>query len=161
MRGEIRGSIRPKGNPASSERNSKTLSNRKGMMKSLKRFTVCLLHSLFLIALTACTIPTATPMPGAAPTANNDAPAQKLYFDQWEYSCSGGTLTFTVRWTDHATDELGYRIFRNGEELVELPPNSTSYTDTLDVSAGETLEYYLQLFGPGGTENTSVMRMSC
>jgi hypothetical protein len=45
--------------------------------------------------------------------------------------------------------------------LTELPPNSTSYTDTVDIAAGETIEYYLQLFGPGGTENTSVMRMTC
>ncbi len=52
-------------------------------------------------------------------------------------------------------------FFRNGEKLVELPPNSTSYTDTFNPPSGQSVEYYLQVFGPDGTTNSSVMRMSC
>ncbi len=89
------------------------------------------------------------------------APSQLLIVDKWEYSCNSGTLTFTLNWKDRATDEAGYRIFRNGELLAELPANSTMYTDTFNVSAGESVEYYLQAFGLGWTMNSSVMRTSC
>jgi hypothetical protein len=81
--------------------------------------------------------------------------------EKWEFSCSGGTLTFTMNWKDQASDETGYRIFRNGEQLVELPANSTSYTDTFNPPVGEVVEYYLQIFGPSGTIDSSVMRAQC
>lgn len=86
---------------------------------------------------------------------------QALIVNQWNYSCNDGTLTFTLSWNDRATDEAGYRVFRNDELLVELPANSTTYTDSLDVTAGDSVEYYLQVFGPGGTLNSSVMIGGC
>ena len=101
-------------------------------------------------------------VPGVTPPpTSSSAPAQVLIVDQWEYSCSGGTLTFALNWRDRATNETGYRILRNSELLVELPAGSTAYTDTFNVSAGESVEYYLQVFGPDGSLNSSVMRMSC
>ncbi len=80
---------------------------------------------------------------------------------KWEFFCSGETLTFTVDWTDNATNETSYRVFRNGEGIVELPANSTTYTDLYDVSSDQSVEYYLQAFSPSGTANTSIMRMRC
>ncbi|MGB8984192.1 MAG: SH3 domain-containing protein [Anaerolineales bacterium] len=97
-------------------------------------------------------IVTPPPTPAAGPL---------LIVDKWEYSCNAGTLTFALSWNDRATDEAGYRVFRNDELLVELPANSTTYTDTLDVTAGDSVEYYLQVFGPAGTLNSSVMIGGC
>ncbi len=93
------------------------------------------------------------------PTAVSGAAPGKLSIDKWEYSCSGRTLTFTVSWKDRATNEAGYRIFRNGELLAELPANSTTYTDTLP--AGQSVEYYIQVYDPDGTTNSSVMKAQC
>jgi hypothetical protein len=80
---------------------------------------------------------------------------------QWEFFCSDGTLTFTVNWADNANNEAGYRIFRNGEALVELPADTTTYTDSYSISSDESVDYYLQAFGPSGTANSSIMRMKC
>ncbi len=80
---------------------------------------------------------------------------------QWEFFCSDGTLTFTVNWADNANNEAGYRVFRNGEALVELPANTTTYTDSYPITSDESVDYYLQVFGPSGTANSSVMRMKC
>lgn len=79
----------------------------------------------------------------------------------WEFFCSGGTLTFTVTWGDNASNEEGYRVFRNGEAITELPANTTTFTDNYDIGADESVEYYLQVFGPSGTANSSIMRMRC
>lgn len=104
-------------------------------------------------------------VPGVTPppTSTTGGPSGTLFVEKWEYACSGGTLTFTLSWKDQATDETGYRIFRNGQQLVELPADSATYTytDSLDVSAGESVEYYLQVFGPDGSTNSAVMTVGC
>jgi len=128
-------------------------------MKSLKRLTI---FSLVSITFTACqiAIPQVTATPGVVPEATS-TPTRILILEKWEYTCSGGTLTFMVDWKDRMADEAGYRIFRNGEKLIELPADSTTYTDSLDVSPGESVEYFIQVFGPSGTMNSSVMRAEC
>lgn len=94
------------------------------------------------------------------PTATS-APPRQPGIVKWEFSCGGGTLTFTVIWVDNATNETSYRIFRNGEGLVELPANSTTFTDVYDLPADQNVEYYVQVFSPSGTANSSIMRMKC
>ena len=94
------------------------------------------------------------------PTATS-APPRQPGIVEWNFSCGVGTLTFTVTWADNASDETGYRIFRNGETIVELPANSTTFTDLFNVSADQSVEYYVQVYSPVGTANTSIMRMRC
>lgn len=101
-------------------------------------------------------VPTVTP-PATATTAPPGAPS----IQNWEFSCSGGDLTFNLRWEDRATNETGYRIFRDGEAVAELPANSTFFTETIPVEGDEDLEYYLQVYGPSGTANTAIIRLSC
>jgi hypothetical protein len=98
--------------------------------------------------------------PTSAPgNTSGGTPPEAPSLQKWDYSCSDGKLTFTVTWKDKATDETGYRIFRNGELLVELPADSTTYTDSL--SSGQNVEYYIQVYSPGGTANSSAMRAEC
>lgn len=80
---------------------------------------------------------------------------------EWNFFCDSGALNFTVTWRDAANNEDGYRIFRNGEAIVELPADSTTYTDRYDVKDDEGVEYYIQVFAPSGTANSSIMRMRC
>jgi hypothetical protein len=95
------------------------------------------------------------------PPTSTSAPPRAPGIVKWEFFCSGGTLTFNVTWADNTTDETGYRVFRNGEQAAELAANSTTYTDTVEVSGDQSLEYYLQVYSPSGTANSSVMRMKC
>lgn len=94
------------------------------------------------------------------PTATSAPPSAPIILE-WNFFCDGGALNFTVTWRDTATNETSYRIFRNGEGLVELPANSTTYTDLYAVPADQSVEYYVQVFSPTGTANTSIMRMRC
>ncbi len=95
------------------------------------------------------------------PPTSTKAPPQAPSIVEWEFSCSGGILTFTVSWTDRGIDETGYRVFRNNEAVAELPANSSSYVDTFEFTAGENVDYYLQVYSPYGSANSSVMRMMC
>jgi hypothetical protein len=101
-------------------------------------------------------VPTVTPPPTATV-----APPTAPSITKWDFSCSTGTMTFTVQWDDRATNETGYRIFRNGEQAVELPANSTSFTETIPLESGKDVTYYLQVFAPSGTANSSLMKLTC
>ena len=94
------------------------------------------------------------------PTATK-APPQAPSIQEWNYTCSGGTMTFTVKWTDRSEGESGYKIYRNGEVIAELPANSTSFVDISYPTAGESVEYYIHVYGPYGTANSQTMTMSC
>ena len=101
-------------------------------------------------------------VPSVTPPATATArPPRAPGIVSWEFFCSDGTLTFTVVWADNANNEAGYRVFRNGEALTELPADSTTHTDSYDIAADESVEYYVQVFGPSGTGNSSIMRMRC
>ena len=95
------------------------------------------------------------------PATVTSAPPPAPVIDEWNFFCEGGNLNFTVTWRDIAIDETGYRLFRNGEAIVELPANSTTYTDVYDIPADQNVEYYVQVYSPTGSANTSIMRMRC
>ena len=92
--------------------------------------------------------PTATLPPPQAPTLN-----------KWDYSCGIGNLTFTLTWEDKATNEEGYRIFRDGDQVAELPANSTSWIETIPLESGKSVSYYLQVYGPSGRVNSSIIKV--
>ncbi len=101
-------------------------------------------------------VPSVTPPPTATL-----APPQTPSIQRWEYFCSGGQMTITIEWTDRAVNETGYRILRDGESVAELAANSTAYSETVPMESGESAEYFLQVFGPGGTTNASVGQLTC
>jgi len=100
-------------------------------------------------------VPSAVP-PATATLVPPQAPAPI-----WEFSCSAGNMTFNMEWTDKATNETGYRVFRDGELVTELPANATSFTETVALLADENTEYYLQVYGPTGSANSPIMRLTC
>lgn len=102
------------------------------------------------------TVASVTPPPTA--TARPPRPPGIV---EWNFSCIDGAITFTVNWADNANNEAGYRIFRNGEALIELPADSVTYTDVFNLQPDQSVEYYVQVFGPSGTGNSAIMRMRC
>lgn len=104
----------------------------------------------------ASAVPNVTP-----PSASTGEPAPTLIVDRWEYTCESEFITFTLNWQDRATNETGYRIFRNGELLIELPADSNAYTDTVALTDDRSVEYYLQAFGSDWTLNSAVMSADC
>ena len=94
------------------------------------------------------------------PPTETARPPRAPVIIEWNFYCDAA-LNFTVTWREEANDESGFRIFRNGEAIVELPANSTTYTDRYDVPEDQGVEYYIQIYSPSGTANSSIMRMRC
>jgi len=92
-------------------------------------------------------IPTVTP----PPTTTTGVPAEpgSVFYI---YSCPSLTETvITLTWKDVANDETGYRVYRNGSPIAELPANSTTYTDDTSRGSGSTFSYSVEAFNSIGT----------
>jgi hypothetical protein len=98
--------------------------------------------------------PTATKAPPNAPT-----------YQKWDYFCTyngvNSDINVTLIWTDHSDNETGYRVIRDGQMLVELPPNSTTYTDKVAVDSGESATYRIDAYNATGTTSTSTISLKC
>jgi hypothetical protein len=57
-------------------------------------------------------------------------PAAPTQLSILRQSCATGQMyRVMLQWVDVATDETGYRVYRDGTVIATLPANSTSYTD--------------------------------
>jgi len=98
------------------------------------------------------------------PTSTKPAPNAPT-FQKWTFFCTyngiNSDLTVTLDWTDRADNETGYRVFRDGGLIIELPANSNSYVDTVALDTGESAGYRVDAYNPTGTSSTSTISVKC
>ena len=98
--------------------------------------------------------PTATHQPPNAPT-----------FQSWDYQCEfngvNTNLTVTLTWSDKSNNEAGFRLFRDGGLVADLPANSTTYIDSTTVNAGQTVIYRIEVYNSTGTAGNNTSPISC
>lgn len=102
------------------------------------------------------TVPSITP-PATATASPPTAPS----FSNWEYTCGFSNATVNLKWNDRSEGESGYRIYRNDEQVTELPPNSSTYSEVITVEAGETITYRIEVFSSAGASSSSPISFSC
>jgi hypothetical protein len=73
----------------------------------------------------------------------------------WGFYCtyvSGINYTVNVQlnWTDAADNEAGYRIYRSGTKIADLPANTTTFSEKTDLTAGSELIYGVAAFNEAG-----------
>ena len=106
------------------------------------------------------TVPSVTPPPPA--TAGLPTPPS---ISNWDFSCSYSSprpnVSFNLTWSDRAADETGYRIYRNNELVTELPPNSGSFSEVVEVEENENITYRLEVFNSTGASSASPISFSC
>jgi hypothetical protein len=70
-------------------------------------------------------------------------------------------VTFNLQWSDRATNETGYRIYRNDKLVTELPPDSSSFSEVVSIKANEKLTYRLEAYNDAGGSSASPITFSC
>ncbi len=94
-------------------------------------------------------IPEVTPLP-LTPAGAPAEPGSLFY----SYSCPSLTeATITLTWKDVANDESGYRVYRNGALIADLPANSTTYTDNTSRGSGSVFSYSVEAFNSIGASS--------
>jgi hypothetical protein len=97
------------------------------------------------------------------PATATNPPPQTPVIVRYEFFCSSvtGKMEITVIWADRATNETGYRIIRNGELAADLPADSTTYTDSIDLTAGQSASYRIEVFNASGSVSSSTINVTC
>jgi uncharacterized protein YraI len=102
------------------------------------------------------TVPSVTPPATASPS-----PPRAPSISSWDYLCGFGNVTVNLKWTDRAEDESGYRIYRGDERVADLAPNSTAYSEVIEVEAGENITYRIEVYNSAGASSSSPISFSC
>ena len=102
------------------------------------------------------TLPEVTPVP----SENKDMPERpgSLYY---EYSCPFGNLSTVLTWADNADNETGYRVYRDNQQIVELPANSKTYTDDTTIIVGTSINYSVEAFNEAGASEQRTISFKC
>jgi hypothetical protein len=76
-------------------------------------------------------------------------------------SCNPTSTTNVLNWTDNANNENGYYVFRNGNQVADLPANSTTYTDTVNISPGTQITYSVEAYNEVGASPQLTITSFC
>lgn len=105
-------------------------------------------------------VPSVTPPPTAT-LAPPNAPS----FQNWDYTCSfNGTnndLNVLLEWADRSNNEAGFRVYRDGGLIADLPAGSTTYADSVDVNSGQNTSYRVEAHNVTGSASTSAISIAC
>jgi hypothetical protein len=104
----------------------------------------------------------AVPTVTAPPTPSGNGPEPATFpKNGWTFYCYGEKADITLSWNDKADNETGYRIVRDGEEVAELPANSTYFEETIPLSSGKNVAYQIRAYNQGGTSDSSTANITC
>ena len=70
-------------------------------------------------------------------------------------------MTMNLGWTDRSNSEESYKVYRNGQVIAVLEPNSTFYVDVVFVAIGKTLSYSVEAFNTDWQARTSTITYGC
>jgi hypothetical protein len=83
----------------------------------------------------------------------------------YNYTCEladgGGDMTMNLAWTDRSNSEESYKVYRDGQVIATLEPNSTFYVDMAFVATGKTLSYSVEAFNGNWQASTSTITYGC
>jgi hypothetical protein len=104
-----------------------------------------------------------TVLPNVTPVAGQDTGVPAKPSVKWNYFCNAitGQADVSLTWADKADNESGYRVYRNGAVVAELPPNSTKFAETITLLAGQSAGYNVEAFNQFGTASSSVITLTC
>lgn len=104
----------------------------------------------------------AVPTVTAPPTPQGGAPDAPTYQKSgWSFTCANGQADIVLNWNDNADNETGYRILRNGDAIIELPPDSNYFTETISLLSGQNVGYQIQAYNQIGEANSSTASITC
>ncbi len=106
------------------------------------------------------TVPTVTASPVSTRIPPN-VPVWSAYNYTCKFVVGGGDMTMNLAWRDRSNSEEGYKVYRDGQAIATLAPNSTFYVDVAFVAAGKTLNYSVEAFNNAWQVSTSTITYGC
>ncbi len=100
-------------------------------------------------------LPEMTPQPVSVSVPNK--PSKGV----WNFACDNTTLTTILGWNAPAGPVNGYRIYRQGTQIADVPSTQTSYTDKTPFRYGSSIDYAVAAYNDAGVSPQLVWNFHC
>jgi hypothetical protein len=111
-----------------------------------------------VIAPTVASTMTASANPTPFPS---NTPVWVIYTYTCESTAGGSNMTMNLTWSDRSNNEEGYNVYRDGEVIAALAPDSTHYVDIAFVASGKMVSYFVEAFNAGWQARSSTITYGC
>lgn len=101
-------------------------------------------------------LPDITPQPVAMPV-----PPEPSSVGRPNFACDNSTLTTILAWNAPAGPVNGYRVFREGSPVADLPANQTSFTDKIPFVYGSSVQYSIVAYNDAGPSPKRTWTVHC
>lgn len=106
-------------------------------------------------------LPVTTPAAPTSAAGTLQPPTGLSYQYECVYNGVNSTITVNLRWNDRSNNESGFRVYRDGINVVTLPANSTSYVDSFAGSATVVYSYRIAAYNATGEAMGGLISFSC
>ncbi len=79
----------------------------------------------------------------------------------WNFNCDNTTLTTILAWNPPSGPVNGYRIYRQGNQIADVPASQTSYTDKIPFTFGSSMSYSVAAYNDAGPSQQTVWNFHC
>jgi hypothetical protein len=100
----------------------------------------------------------------AAPTSAAGVlqpPTGLAYQYECVYNGVNSDITVNLKWNDRSNNEAGFRVYRDGVLVVDLPANTTFYVDLFAGSAAVVYSYRVAAWNAAGEAMGGLISFSC
>ena len=101
-------------------------------------------------------------LPEVTPQPSTQKPPSIPAFVGWPWFCtySNGVMykaTVNLSWIDPARDANGFRVYRQGTLIADVPATTTSVIDTINVVIGTDMQYSIAAYNDAGVSPQRTM----
>lgn len=79
----------------------------------------------------------------------------------WNFNCDNTTLTTILAWNAPSGPVNGYRIYREGQQIADVPASQTSYTETVPFRFGSSMSYAVAAYNDAGPSQQAIWNFHC
>ncbi len=102
-----------------------------------------------------------TDLPEMTPQAVSVAVPNKPNKGAWNFFCDNTTLTTLLAWNAPSGPVNGYRIYRDGNQIADVPATQTSYTEKVPFTYGSNANYAVAAYNDAGVSQQQVWNFHC
>jgi hypothetical protein len=100
-------------------------------------------------------------LPEVTPQASTASVPARPGSINYTFNCDNATLTTSMKWSDSADNENGYRVYRLGTQIADLPANTTSFDENIPYDIGTSITYSIEAYNDSGPSAQRSITFHC
>lgn len=100
-------------------------------------------------------------LPQMTPPAVSISAPGKPSRGAWNFSCDNSTLTTILGWNPPSGSVNGYRVYRKGSQIADVPASQTSFTETIPFTYGSSMDYEVAAYNDAGLSQQATWNFHC